>query len=149
MIIRNAGPADAPALAELYEKHLAKIPSDTPPDFAVWGELLARFQENPLYHLLVAEEAKVIVSSVTLVVVENLTHGARPYALIENVVTHAQHRRKGIARSLIGHACNLAQSHHCYKVMLLTGATQESTLRFYRNCGFNSEDKTAFIQWLS
>jgi len=33
-------------------------------------------------------------------------------------------------------------------MMLLTGAKDERTLRFYESAGFNREDKTAFIQWL-
>ncbi len=32
--------------------------------------------------------------------------------------------------------------------MLLTGSKEPGTLEFYRNVGYNSEDKTAFIQWL-
>lgn len=36
----------------------------------------------------------------------------------------------------------------CYKMMLLTGSKEESTLKFYRNVGYNSSDKTAFIQWI-
>lgn len=32
-----------------------------------------------------------------------------------------------------------------YKV---TGSKQENTLNFYRKAGYNSEDKTAFIQWI-
>lgn len=32
--------------------------------------------------------------------------------------------------------------------MLLTGSKEPGTLEFYRNAGYNSEDKTAFIQWL-
>ena len=32
--------------------------------------------------------------------------------------------------------------------MLLTGSKEERTLDFYRNAGYNSADKTAFIQWL-
>lgn len=33
-------------------------------------------------------------------------------------------------------------------MMLLTGSKSEETLNFYRNAGYNSADKTAFIQWL-
>lgn len=32
--------------------------------------------------------------------------------------------------------------------MLLTGSKAESALGFYNNAGYNSTDKTAFIQWL-
>ena len=42
----------------------------------------------------------------------------------------------------------LAKEEHCYKMMLLTGSKAESTLRFYRNAGYNSSDKTAFVQWI-
>ena len=33
--------------------------------------------------------------------------------------------------------------------MLLTGSKSEKTLDFYRRAGYNSADKTAFIQWLN
>ncbi len=42
----------------------------------------------------------------------------------------------------------IAIKENCYKLMLLTGSKQESTLNFYRKAGYNSEDKTAFIQWI-
>jgi len=37
---------------------------------------------------------------------------------------------------------------NCYKMMLLTGSNNDATLRFYSNAGYNSSDKTAFIQWI-
>ena len=37
---------------------------------------------------------------------------------------------------------------NCYKMMLLTGSKKKETLNFYDNAGYNSTDKTAFIQWL-
>ena len=46
------------------------------------------------------------------------------------------------------YAKELAQREDCYKMMLLTGSKEEKTLDFYRNAGYNSSDKTAFIQWL-
>jgi len=33
-------------------------------------------------------------------------------------------------------------------MMLLTGSKEEATLKFYEGAGYNSSDKTAFIQWL-
>ena len=33
-------------------------------------------------------------------------------------------------------------------MMLLTGSKKESTLKFYERAGYNSRDKTGFIQWL-
>lgn len=40
------------------------------------------------------------------------------------------------------------ENENCYKMMLLTGSTKEKTLNFYGNAGYNSSDKTAFIQWI-
>lgn len=48
----------------------------------------------------------------------------------------------------LNYAKQMAQERSCYKMMLLTGSKEESTLKFYRNVGYNSSDKTAFIQWI-
>ena len=42
----------------------------------------------------------------------------------------------------------IAIKENCYKMMLLTGSKEISTLDFYRKAGYNSDDKTAFIQWI-
>ena len=81
-------------------------------------------------------------------IVPNLTRQGRPYALIENVVTHCSYRKRGLASACLAYAKDLAEAAGCYKMMLLTGAKDGETLRFYENAGYNSADKTAFIQWL-
>lgn len=93
-------------------------------------------------------EDEKIICSVVLVVIPNLTHEQRPYALIENVITHEAYRHKGYATRLLETAKKKAKKAGCYKMMLLTGSKLESTLSFYEHCGYNKEDKTAFIQWL-
>lgn len=45
-------------------------------------------------------------------------------------------------------AKEIALRENCYKMMLLTGSKNESTLAFYERAGYNQNDKTAFIQWL-
>jgi GNAT superfamily N-acetyltransferase len=110
--------------------------------------MLKKFSADQNYHLLVGEFEGRVVSSVTLIVVENLTHGIRPYAVMENVVTRADFRGKGFASALIGHARGIAESAGCYKIMLLTGSKQESTLSFYERNGFDRYAKTAFLMKL-
>lgn len=100
------------------------------------------------HHIIGAWEDGCLVASCVCVVVPNLTHGQRPYALIENVVTDPAHRKRGFATACLNAACKIAREADCYKVMLLTGSKQESTLRFYEKAGFNRQDKTAFIRWL-
>lgn len=141
--IREAALCDVEALRELYVHHLASVlPPERP--LSEWLELLSELINEPNYHILVGEVDGHVTASVTLVVVRNLTHGLRPYALIENVVTHSEHRNNGYAAALMAHACEFARGRGCYKVMLMTGSKKESTLRFYERCGFNRNEKTAF-----
>lgn len=86
-----------------------------------------------------------LVASCTLTVIPNLTRGCRPYGVIENVVTHAAHRKRGHGKALLVHALARAWSHGCYKVMLLTGRKDDATLRFYERAGFDRHGKQAFI----
>jgi len=100
------------------------------------------------HHIIVGVENDEIISSCVLLIIPNLTHGQRPYALIENVVTHAHHRNKGHATRILAFAREIALRDNCYKIMLMTGSKDERTLRFYEHAGYNQHDKKAFIQWL-
>lgn len=55
---------------------------------------------------------------------------------------------KMYATACLNYARDIAKSNNCYKMMLLTGSKDESTLNFYKRAGYNGADKTAFIQWL-
>ncbi|MBD9373288.1 GNAT family N-acetyltransferase [Rhizobium sp. ARZ01] len=77
-----------------------------------------------------------LASSCTLIVVPNLTRGGMPYAFIENVVTDAAHRRKGLGQAVVKAAINDACAAGCYTVRLMTGGKRPGTLDFYKNCGF-------------
>ena len=148
LTIYKANAADAEALCDLYMNHLSANTLKELQNMFIWREKLARFEIDPFYHLLVGEVGGSVVSSVTLIVIENLTHNTRPYALIENVVTHTDHRGRHYATKLMDRASEIATDMSCYKTMLLTGSKRVSTLRFYEQCGFNKNDKTAFIKWL-
>ena len=100
------------------------------------------------HHIIVCEVDGKIVSSCVCVIIPNLTRNIRPYAFIENVVTHTDYRGKGYATACLNYAKEIAQKADCYKMMLLTGSKNDKTLDFYKKSGYNSEDKTAFIQWL-
>lgn len=143
-MIREITADDYNGLMSLYlHLHETEIP---PFDTAkrVWEKILA--DEN--YHIIVAEENGNIVSSCTVVIVPNLTRGARPYARVENVVTHADYRGRGLATACLNKAKEVAISANCYNIALLTGSKSESTLKFYENAGYNRTDKTGYIMWL-
>ena len=89
-----------------------------------------------------------IVSSCVCVIILNMTRNVRPYALIENVVTHIDYRNKGYANECLDYAKKIALEMNCYKMMLLTGSKEEGIYAFYKKAGYNNTNKKAFIQWL-
>lgn len=144
-MVREITESDLVGLLELYTHlHGNPIPENT----AELSALCRKILDDENHHIIVAEEDGKIVSSCVCVIVPNLTHGQRPYALIENVVTDEAYRRRGLATACLDFARKIAVNANCYKMMLLTGSKEESTLRFYEKAGYNRNDKTAFIQWL-
>jgi GNAT superfamily N-acetyltransferase len=139
-IIRHATHDDLVQVLDLY-RHLhpdEQLPADKAK--AVWADVLA----TTFFTVIVAQMADQLVSSCTLAVVPNLSRGGRSYAVIENVVTHADYRRQGLGRRVLERAIELAWEDDCYKVLLATGSKREATLRFYDGVGFQRGSKTYF-----
>ena len=144
-MIREANKNDLKELLELYlYLHEDSIPNQDEHLENTWKQIM----EDKNHHLIVNEVDGKIVSSCVCVIIPNLTRNVRPYAFVENVVTHADYRKKGYASECLNYARTIAKNENCYKMMLLTGSKKTETLRFYEKAGYNSSDKTAFIQWL-
>lgn len=144
-MIREACYGDFDGLMRLYTQlHDNPVPERTPKLEELWGVIL----NDKNHHIIVAEEDGIIAASCVCVIIPNLTHGQRPYALVENVVTDSAYRRRGLATGCLAYARETALRENCYKLMLLTGSKEEGTLDFYRKAGYNSVDKTGFIQWI-
>jgi GNAT superfamily N-acetyltransferase len=141
IIVRPARNDDLHGMLDLY-RHLN--PDDPPVSPAAAAAPWSALLRSGLTSVLVAEEAGRLVSSCTLVVVPNLTRGGMSYGLIENVVTHADRRRRGLGHRVLRAALDAAWAGNCYKVMLATGSTQDATLRFYERAGFERGGKTFF-----
>ena len=139
-VIRPASHDDLPGMLELY-RHLN--PRDPPLDAATAAAAWSTLIGSPGNTVFVADASGALVAACTLSVIPNLTRGARPYAVIENVVTHAAHRRAGLGRAVLTAALNAAWDAGCYKVMLASGR-DEPTLRFYETVGFKRGGKTFF-----
>ncbi len=136
---------ELPALLGLYRYlHEDELPAGADQLEAVWNTI---WDNSSLLLYFVGELNGQIVASCTLTIIPNLTHQARPYGLIENVVTHPDHRGQGFATQTLQVAQQVAWDRGCYKVMLLTGSKLESTLRFYDQAGFARGIKTGFIAY--
>ena len=144
-MIREAKKEDLQALLELYlYLHEKDVPQDSEYLQKIWEQILT----DPAHHIIVCEVEGKLVASCVCVIIPNLTRNIRPYAFVENVVTHADYRRRGYATECLHYAKEIAESANCYKMMLLTGAKEEATLQFYGSAGYNNADKIAFVQWL-
>lgn len=144
-MIREANREDLDALLELYMfLHEDSIPEKNSHLEETWEQIIG----DSNHHLIVCEVEGKIISSCVCVIIPNLTRNVRPYAFVENVVTHTDYRGKGYATECLDFAKKIAEQENCYKMMLLTGSKRPETLRFYEKAGYNSSDKTAFIQWI-
>lgn len=144
-MVREVNENELTELLELYlHLHEESVPENTEHLRQTWNTIIR--DEN--HHIIVKIVNGKIVSSCVCVIIPNLTRNVRPYAFIENVVTHAEYRGKGYATECLNYAKEIAEKADCYKMMLLTGSKDKKTLDFYEKAGYNSTDKTAFIQWL-
>ena len=144
-MLREAVKEDLYELLNLYLfLHEKNIPKNSEYLENTWKTII----EDINHHIVVKEINGKIVSSCVCVIIPNLTRNIRPYALIENAVTNDEYRGKGYATECLNYAKKIAIKNNCYKMMLLTGTKSENTLAFYKNAGYNSDDKIAFIQWL-
>ena len=144
-MIREINSQDYEGLMKLYmQLHDNAMPEQTKELGELWEQIL----QDKNHHIIVAEEDRKIVASCVCVIIPNLTHNQQPYAFIENVITDVAYRKRGLATACLDYAKDIARKENCYKMMLLTGSKEESTLKFYEQAGYNSNDKTAFIQWI-
>lgn len=144
IVVREVNAADFKGLMSLYLfLHDNEGDTDSQKLLSVWEQIIS----DKNYHILVGETDNRIVSSVSVIIIKNLTRHARPYAVLENVITHPDYRNIGYASKLIQRAVEYAKKAGCYKTFLVTGSKDPNTLKFYQDNGFNQNDKTAFIMW--
>lgn len=142
---RTARPDDLDGLLALYRQ--LHSDDEALPDLGevqrVWQSMLSL----PNHSCYFAELDGRLAATCVLTIVPNLTRGARPYGLIENVVTDGAFRRQGIATRLLQHVLQVAWEQNCYKVMLLTGNSKN--VSFYEGAGFQAGSKVGLIAYPS
>lgn len=144
MQIRIASASDYEQLLRLYRQ---LNPEDPAAGTAVKQAFDTILQSSAL-KLVVAEEDGRLIGSCYLNVIPNMTRAGKPYALIENVITDAGYRNKGIGKAVMNFAVDLAERAGCYKVMLMTGRKDSAVHAFYISCGFSKDAKQAFVRRL-
>jgi len=141
--IRTADTQDLPILLSLYRDMHDYDEAGEEELLKAWNEIM----ENPAIFPFILEVNSVPVSSCMFILIPNLSRGARPFGIIENVVTGKEFRNKGYGTALISHVLELAWKKNCYKVMLLSGRKSEAVFRFYEQAGFVRGEKEGFIAY--
>ena len=139
---RTANSDDLNAVQYLYSQLYDKEQPLTEQITAQWQKLMS--YDN--IHIILTEQGGIPISTCCLTVIPSITHNARPFALIEYVVTDKSHRRTGAGKACLDYAKQLAIQQNCYKIMLITGRPEAHD--FYKACGYSAEGKTAFVQIL-
>ena len=85
-----------------------------------------------------------VVSMATLHILPNMTYDGRPYCLIENVITHHADQGQGYGRGVIEQAVKTAWDARAYKIMLLSGKSNDAK-GFYEKCGFREDEKHGMV----
>lgn len=145
LVIRDLERPDLDALLALYvHLHPEAAPQPSRPELeATWSSILG----DPAHIYLGAFVDGVLVSAANAAVIDNLTHGARPYAVIENVVTHAEWRRRGIGAKVMHELLDRCWRRECYKTSLTSAVTRGEMHGFYEALGFDRNAKQAFVMF--
>lgn len=140
--VRQAVREDLPAILGLY-RFLAspgtELPPPPPPE--VWAQVMAH---PGIFTYFVAEAEERIVATANVTVIPNLTHGGRPFAIVENVVSHPEVRGSGCGRAVMEEIRRFARERNCYKIQLQSGAHRTGAHGFYESLGYSRSAKVGF-----
>jgi len=139
-IVRDAMEADLPRLVEL----LAQLSPDssrenlTTPLPESYRAAFQAIEDDQRQRLLVIEQDGLVLGSLSVIVVPNLSHQGSPYAIVENVVVDESARGAGHGELLMRRAIGLAREAGCYKLSLTSNKQRLDAHRFYERLGFRA-----------
>lgn len=138
--VREATEADLPRVVELLAQLSLDEPRERlgPPLPESYRSAFQEIAADPRQRLLVVEAQGRVIGTATLVIVPNLSHRGRPYALVENVVVDASARGAGYGEQLMRRALEEARRAGCYKLSLTSNKQRADAHRFYRRLGFRA-----------
>ena len=139
--IRLATEGDIPRILELYRQLVittSQVKPGKSPSLDDCRRVFVEICALPGYELLVAEYQGEVVGTMVLLIVPNLSRGALPWALVENLVIDTKHRRRGIGKLLLDYAVARAKEAGCYRLVLSSDKRHREAHRLYRSLGFRA-----------
>jgi glucosamine-phosphate N-acetyltransferase len=76
-------------------------------------------------HTYVIEHNNMIISSIKILVEQKLHNNFKCVAHIEDLVTHKDYRKQGLASMLLKYVIDLGRSFNCYKIILSSNPENE------------------------
>ena len=140
--IRELSRGDLEALLEAYAN---LHPEDDPPPAVELDRLWENICRDRRLIYIGAFSGPKLVATCTAAIVPNLTRGARPYAVTENVWTHPEYRRQGLGSAVLQELLTRCRTARCYKIMLLSDSRRGGAHEFYAHNGFDRHLKQGFV----
>ncbi|MDP4984142.1 GNAT family N-acetyltransferase [Pseudoalteromonas tunicata] len=106
-----------------------------------WADLI----NDSSSFIVVAERDDQLAATCALTMNKSIANGARPFGIIEHVITAAKFRQQGLSQQVLTYAIELAWQQQCYKVMLLSGEQLIGAHRVYEKVGFKSGIEKGFV----
>jgi len=131
-------------LQELLGLYKQLNPEEEPIDMEKAHSIWDATEKGGATRYFIAVDNTKIASACNITLVPNLTRNGKSFAIIENVITDNDYRRKGIGKKVIQNAVQYAKENNCYKVVLLSSAKRTESHRFYESIGFNGNSKKGF-----
>jgi len=134
MVIREAQYDELHEISKLY----SDIDGDPDLENNIINEKWENILKYPFYkiYIVLDEKNSKIIGTFTLIICDNLGHGGRSFAIVENVVIHQDYRRIGIGKMMMEKAMEIASSKNCYKLMLSSDIKRKGAHIFYEKLGF-------------
>lgn len=85
--------------------------------------------------VLVAKLDDKIIGTATIYFIEVAARG-RPYAFLEGLVIHEDHRGNGHGTAFFKECVEIAKKKSCYKMLFTSGLDRENAQKFYEKLGF-------------
>ncbi len=130
--IRRATERDLAALLNLYG---AFNDDALPLDDGEADAIFAQIDDDLNQTVLVAEEHRLLLGTLTLVVVPGLAYGGRPWAAVAHVIVAAAARGRGIAAALLDEAIARATGAGCYTLLLAADLARADAARLLARPG--------------
>ena len=142
MILREAIAADAPAIARLYQ---TLVPRDR--NMTVSPERIGQIAADPNHFLFVVEAEDAVWATAFVILCMDPMYGARPFAVLENLVVDPARRGDGCGRFTVAHIEAFCWRQGCTKIMLVSSVFRRAAHRFFSRLGFARDKKVAFVKY--